>query len=157
MLGRIAQVRRRGDVVIASIHWGSNWGYDVSRQQVRFAHRLVDGGVDVVYGHSSHQPRPIEIYRGRLVLYGCGDLVDDYEGIKGHEQYRDDLRLLYVASLDAGQLVDLRMVPMQAHRMRLRHASHDDSVRLRDLLDRISRRYGAKVDIEADDTLVIAA
>ena len=49
--------------------------------QIRFAHRLIDAGVDVVHGHSSHHPRPIEVYRGKLILYGCGDTIDDYEGI----------------------------------------------------------------------------
>ena len=40
------------------------------------------GGIDVVHGHSSHHPRPIEVYQRRLILYGCGDFIDDYEGIE---------------------------------------------------------------------------
>jgi hypothetical protein len=78
-----------------SIYWGSNWGYRVDADQVRFARRPIDGGVDVVHGHSSHHPRSIEVYRGKLILYGCGDCIDDYEGITGHQAYRDDLLLLY--------------------------------------------------------------
>lgn len=31
--------------------------------------------VDVVHGHSSHHTKGAEVYRGRLVLYGCGDLI----------------------------------------------------------------------------------
>ena len=80
---QILQVRQPGDLTVVSAHWGSNWGYRVAADHVRFAHRLVDGGVDLVHGHSSHHPRPIEVYRGKLILYGCGDLVDDYEGIRG--------------------------------------------------------------------------
>ena len=60
---------------------------------------LIDGGFDVIHGHSSHHPRPVEVYRGRLVLYGCGDAINDYEGISGYGQFRGDLRLLYVASV----------------------------------------------------------
>jgi poly-gamma-glutamate capsule biosynthesis protein CapA/YwtB (metallophosphatase superfamily) len=56
----------------------------VDEDQVRFARRLIDGGVDVIHGHSSHDLRPVEVYRGRLILYGCGDCIDDYEGISGH-------------------------------------------------------------------------
>ena len=106
---------------MVSIHWGSNWGYGVHEDQVRFAHRLIDGGVDVIHGHSSHHPRPVEVYRGKLVLYGCGGCIDDYEGISGYERFRDDLRLLYFASVapDTGSLTALRMVPMQARKMRL--------------------------------------
>ena len=76
---RATNVRQPGDLVVVSVHWGSNWGYEVEADQIRFAHRIIDGGVDVVHGHSSHHPRPIEAYRGKLILYGCGDLIDDYE------------------------------------------------------------------------------
>jgi poly-gamma-glutamate capsule biosynthesis protein CapA/YwtB (metallophosphatase superfamily) len=133
----VSRVKQPGDVAVVSLHWGPNWGYDVATRQVRFAHRLIDGGVDVVHGHSSHHPQPIEIYRDRLILYGCGDLIDDYEGIRGYEQYRDDLRLLYLATLEDGRLTTLRMAPMQAHRMRLRPASPTDSEWLYSTLNRI--------------------
>lgn len=150
----VRRVKRPGDVVVASIHWGTNWGYEVPRAQVRFAHRIVDGGVDVVHGHSSHHPRPVEVYRGKLVLYGCGDLVDDYEGISGHEEYRDDLRLLYFATVrpDTGDLVGLRMVPMRARRLRLCRASGDDVQHLHDVLDTISRPFGSRIDTDRAGT-----
>jgi poly-gamma-glutamate synthesis protein (capsule biosynthesis protein) len=154
---RVRRLKRSGDVVVASVHWGPNWGYHVGPDEARFAHALVDGGVDVVYGHSSHHPRPIEIYRRRLVLYGCGDLVNDYEGIGGREQYRDDLRLLYFASVDAGtgELVRLRMTPLQARRMRLRRATAADSRWLQAVLDPLSRDLNAGVSVEAGDTLAV--
>ncbi|MBR8638312.1 CapA family protein [Streptomyces tuirus] len=112
----VQRAGRAGDLAVVSVHWGSNWGFHVPREQVRFAHALVDGGVDVVHGHSSHHPRPLEVYRDRLILYGCGDFVDDYEGIPGYEDYRDDLRLAFLVSLDAdsGRLAGLRMVPLRA-------------------------------------------
>ncbi|WP_069811282.1 CapA family protein [Streptomyces sp. TP-A0874] len=137
---RVRRVRRPGDIVVVSVHWGSNWGYGVSREQTRFARALVDGGVDVVQGHSSHHPRPIEVYRDRLILYGCGDFIDDYEGISGFEEYRDDLRLAYFPSVEAdtGRLVDLRMVPLRAGRMRLEAAAEEDRAWLRATLGRIS-------------------
>jgi poly-gamma-glutamate synthesis protein (capsule biosynthesis protein) len=144
---RAAAVRRAGDVVVVSIHWGSNWGYAVSAAQARFARRLIDAGVDVVHGHSSHHPRPIEVYRGKLILYGCGDLIDDYEGILGYEEFRGDLALLYFPTLDAdsGRLVELEMAPMQLHKLRLRRAPAADAEWLRRMLDEISAPFGARV------------
>ena len=73
LLNRVRGRKRQGDVAVVSIHWGDNWGYEVPDAHVRFAHRLLDGGVDLIHGHSSHHPRPVEIYR--LVLYGCGDFI----------------------------------------------------------------------------------
>ena len=130
---RVRQVKAPGDVVVVSVHWGSNWGYRVPPDQTAFAHRLIDGGVDLVHGHSSHHPRRVELYRGRLVLYGCGDFVDDYEGISGHAEYRPELRVAYVAALDPadGRLAELRMTPFLARRMRLRRAPADDVAWLR--------------------------
>ncbi len=153
--GRLGAARQRGDLVVVSIHWGSNWGYEVDAGQVRFARRLIDGGVDLIHGHSSHHPRPVEVYRGKLILYGCGDCIDDYEGISGYDEFRDDLRLLYFADLvpGPGTLAALRMVPMQARKMRLCHASAADSQWLADTLDRVSRRFGSRVEGRPGGTL----
>ncbi len=157
LIARVRAARQPGDVVIVSIHWGSNWGYEVTEDQVRFAHRLIDGGADVIHGHSSHHPRPVEVYRGRLVLYGCGDAINDYEGISGYEEFRGDLRLLYLASVtaDTGALAALRMVPMRAENMRLRHASTADSQWMRGALERISRRFGSQIGHQPDGTLIL--
>jgi poly-gamma-glutamate capsule biosynthesis protein CapA/YwtB (metallophosphatase superfamily) len=153
----MGSVKRAGDVVVVSIHWGSNWGYDVAADQVRFAHRLVEGGVDVVHGHSSHHPRPVEVYRGRLILYGCGDFIDDYEGISGHEKYRDDLRLMYFPTVDlaTGTLIAMRMVPLQSRRMRLQHASEPDTRWMQEVLQRISAPFGSAVDLKPDGSLAL--
>jgi poly-gamma-glutamate synthesis protein (capsule biosynthesis protein) len=152
---RVRQVRHERDLVIVSIHWGSNWGYDVGGEQVRFAHRLVDGGVDIVHGHSSHHPRPLEVYRNRLILYGCGDFIDDYEGIEGYEQFRDDLVLMYFAALSpsTGDLISVDMTPMHIRQLKLSRASEADCQWLRDTLDRVSAPLGVHVDLMPDGML----
>jgi poly-gamma-glutamate capsule biosynthesis protein CapA/YwtB (metallophosphatase superfamily) len=155
--GQAQEGGEAGGLTVVSLHWGSNWGYEVGRDQVAFAHRLIDGGISLVHGHSSHHPRPIEVYRGRLILYGCGDFIDDYEGIAGHPEYRDDLRLMYFATLRrrTGELAELRMVPMQARKMRLSHASGPDRRWLAATLDRISRPLGAAVELTPDGLLAL--
>ncbi len=154
LAARCREHTRPGDVAVVSVHWGSNWGYAVPDEHVRFAHRLVDAGVDVVHGHSSHHPRPLEVYRGKAVLYGCGDLVDDYEGITGHVHYRDELRLLYLVTVDStgGTLLGLRMVPLRARRMRLERAGAAEVQWLRDVLSRIS---DCEVGIDGDGFLAV--
>jgi poly-gamma-glutamate capsule biosynthesis protein CapA/YwtB (metallophosphatase superfamily) len=148
--------KRAGDVVVASIHWGSNWGYEATHDQVRFAHRLIDAGVDVVHGHSSHHPRPVEVYRGRLVLYGCGDLINDYEGIPGYEAFRGDLTLQYFPTVaPPGELVKVDMVPFRIRRMRLERASGVDGRWLRDVLSSISRRFASNIAASGEGTLLL--
>ena len=154
LTARVQKVKRQNDVIVTSIHWGTNWGYDVSPEHVRFAHWLIDGGVDIVHGHSSHHPRPIETYRKRLILYGCGDFMDDYEGIGGYEQYRNDLALMYFGTLETtGELVALTMIPMQLKKLKLNRASPSDVQGLQELLGKISTPFGSTFDLLPDGTL----
>jgi poly-gamma-glutamate synthesis protein (capsule biosynthesis protein) len=148
---------RPGDLAVISVHWGPNWGYEVGQDEIAFAHRLIDDGVDLVHGHSSHHPRPIEVYRGKLILYGCGDFIDDYEGIAGYREYRDDLRLAFFASLrrGTGELAELRMVPMQARKLRLWLAGARDRRWLATTIGRISRPFGVRVELAPDGALML--
>jgi poly-gamma-glutamate synthesis protein (capsule biosynthesis protein) len=154
---RMLRRTRPGDVVVASIHWGGNWGYRIPDEQINFAHQLLDEGVSIVHGHSSHHVKAIEVYRERLILYGCGDFLTDYEGISGYEQFRGDLALMYLVKLDPqrGQLVEVRMVPMRLRRFRLNRASAADAQWLCDLLNRLSAPFGAQTQLESDHSLTL--
>jgi poly-gamma-glutamate synthesis protein (capsule biosynthesis protein) len=67
----IAHICRADDLVVISVHWGANWGYEIPDAQRRFAHALIDRtNVSVMHGHSSHHPKAIEVHRERLILYG---------------------------------------------------------------------------------------
>lgn len=147
---RISDLKQKGDCVVASIHWGGNWGYKIVNAQREFARRLIDlAHVDVVHGHSSHHPKGIEVYQGKPILYGCGDFLNDYEGISGHEEFRGDLSLMYLVTLDlaTGKLVNLTMSPLQIKRFRLNYAAPKDAFWLQQVLDRESRLLGTKVNL----------
>ncbi len=147
---QVAHVQRPGDVVVASIHWGGNWGYDVSQQQRQFAYQLIeDAGVDVIFGHSSHHPMGIEVHDERPILYGCGDFINDYEGIGGHEEYRGDLSLMYFLTIDStsGSLIRLEMTPTRIQRFCVQRAGTDDTRWLHATVKRECGRLGTDVDL----------
>src|SRR5213080_1890574 len=154
---QMRQFQQPGDLLVASIHWGSNWGYDIPPQQIAFAHRLVEEGVALVHGHSSHHVKAIEVFNGRLILYGCGDFLTDYEGISGYEDFRGDLALTYFVELDSrsGQLVSVQLVPMHMCRFRLEHVSAADARLLCDLLSHLGRRFGTKARLNENNTLTL--
>lgn len=153
---RILQEKRPGDLAIVSIHWGSNWGYRIPGAHQAFARLLIDGGgADLVYGHSSHHAKGMELYGEKLIFYGCGDFLNDYEGIEGYEQFRGDLALMYFPELAApsGKLLGLRMVAMQVRQFRLRRAAQRDSEWLRDMFNREGRQLGTRFTLESDGGL----
>jgi poly-gamma-glutamate synthesis protein (capsule biosynthesis protein) len=152
----VAEFKRGGDIVVVSIHWGSNWGYPIPRKQISFAHQLIEtGGVDIVHGHSSHHVRAIEVYDAKLILYGCGDFLNDYEGIGGHEDFRPDLSLMYFANLDptTGRLIDLQMTPTQIKRFQVKHASPGDARWLKTTLTSEGSAFGTRVEMTGGNNL----
>ena len=110
-----------------------------------------------MHGHSSHHRLGSEVYRDKPVLYGCGDFLNDYEGIAGYEEYRGDLALAFLAALDPsnGRLVRLEMRPFQIRRFRLNRAVDEDSRWLRDTLDRECHPLGSRVDLTEEGTLTL--
>ena len=97
----------------------------------------------------------IEIYRGRLILYGCGDFITDYEGIAGYKEYRNDLALLYLPefAVSSSRLIALSMRPFRMQNFRLNRASTAEAARLQAMLDRERARFGTHVAGKSDGTL----
>lgn len=145
---QVLGIKNDGDIAIASIHWGGNWGYDVRPEHATFAHALIDeAAIDIVHGHSSHHAKGWEIHHGKLILYGCGDFINDYEGIGGQEEYRSDLALMYVLEIDevaGGALTSLSIFPFQIGKFRLNRASPDDTHWLCAMLNRQCRSPNAR-------------
>lgn len=157
---QVHTVRQPADIVVVSIHWGANFDFGIPMSQRHFARGLIDSAAaDVVHGHSSHHVKGIEVYRDKLILYGAGDFINDYEGITGEEAYRGDLALMYFPTLDpaTGKLVELSMTPTQTRRFCINRAPQEGVQWLEETLNRESRPLGAGVRRCADDTFVLRA
>ena len=156
LASRIAREKRRGDIVMLSIHWGRNWGYSISAAERAFAQQLLGSGqVDVIYGHSSHHFKAVEVFHGKPILYGCGDFLNDYEGIGGYEAYRSDLVFMYLVTIAPGdgKLLSLEMVPFCVRNFRLNRVERVDAEWLRRRMDEECRTFGGGVELLSDNTL----
>lgn len=151
--------QKKGDLIICSIHWGGNWGYNVPDAHRDFARRLLDQTqVSVIHGHSSHHPLALEIYKQKPILYGCGDFMNDYEGISGHQDFRPDLSLMYFVTFSHRHhlLQEIELVPVQINKFQLHHASHSDSVWLTKTLNRISARFDSQFTLNDEQSIKVA-
>ena len=113
--------------------------------------------VDVIHGHSSHHVKGIEIYNQRPILYGCGDLLSDYEGISGHEEFRGELGLMYFLSLapETGRLQRFEMTPTRLQRLRINRASRQEASWLAGVLNREGRSLGSRAVLGEDSRLAL--
>ncbi|KAK3264637.1 hypothetical protein CYMTET_26637 [Cymbomonas tetramitiformis] len=134
-LERMIPEKADGDIIILSIHWGPNWAYlysdddgQVWRRQL--AKACVDHlGVDIIYGHSSHHIRGMELLKStmdgadKLVIYGAGDLVNDYEGFQnpGEESY-SKLGAVTLVDMDAvtGGTKAIELIPFYMDKLQLK-------------------------------------
>ena len=80
------------DVVILSLHWGSNWEGNpylsrhspfqkpvIPDEKKILARRLIqEAGVKIIHGHSPHHVESYERFEGGVIFYSMGDFVDDY-------------------------------------------------------------------------------
>jgi len=69
----IAALRPQVDLVVASCHWGL--GREPLQYMTEIARAAIDAGADIVMGHGPHFPLPVEIYKGRPIFYGLGNLT----------------------------------------------------------------------------------
>ncbi|MHC4139840.1 MAG: CapA family protein [Planctomycetota bacterium] len=154
----VREIKQQGDIIVVSIHWGDNWGYEIHSEQREFAHELIDEmDVDIIHGHSSHHVKGIEVYKDKLIIYGCGDFLNDYEGIGSYENYRADLTLMYFADVEpsTGKLIRLQMTPTQIKNFKVNRASRSDALWLRDTLNREGKQFGTQVTLNEDSSLTL--
>lgn len=108
LLELVAKTKRSVDMLIVSAHWGPNWGYAPPPDHIPFAHALVEAGAGVVFGHSGHVFRGIEVHKNRPILYCTGDFVDDY-AVDLVE--RNDESFIFVLQEDRNNIGRLRLYP----------------------------------------------
>ena len=98
-----------------------------------------------------------EIHSDRLVLYGCGGLLNDYEVISGYEVFRSDLTLMYLPAIDPrrGELLEARLVPMRVAHFRLNRGAKADAEWLCDLLNQLGAPLGTRGELAPDHTLTL--
>jgi poly-gamma-glutamate synthesis protein (capsule biosynthesis protein) len=145
-------LRRRGaDVIVLALHWGPNMRLSPRPRYRAFAHAAIDGGVDVVQGHSAHIVQGVEIYKGRPILYDTGNFLDDYWKFPF---LPDDVSFVFLLDLQAGGAQRLRMVPIRLHPAPLRIATGRDRQSIIDRLRRGSAAVGTEL-VECADGLEV--
>ena len=75
----------------------------------------MDAGADLIFGHSRHVFRGIEIYKGRLIVYGAGDFIDDY-AVDPVE--RNDHAFIYIVEMENSTPRRLLLYPTLIRRRR---------------------------------------
>jgi len=135
------------DLIVASLHWTSNWETAPADAQQAFARWLVDRGVDVLHGHSAHVLQGVEIHRGRPIVYDAGDFVDDYSPRDGLHDKRSATFEVRVAD---GRLDELRVLPIEIRNEAATMAEGEVAAWVRETMRERSAPFGTTFDPAGD-------
>lgn len=120
----ISSARQKSDIAIVSSHVGPHFRESPSAEYINFAHRAIDLGADVYWGHSNHMPQGIEIYKERPILYDCGDFIDDYAVDRLH---RNDLSFLFRLEVEREKISSIELIPTMVHDFHANTASSSEA------------------------------
>ena len=153
---RLFDVVRRAkgevDLLIVSAHWGPNWGYSPPATHRPFAKALIDAGADLIFGHSGHVFRGIELYQHRPIVYCTGNFIDDYAV---DEIERNDQSFIFVAETGKDQISTLRLYPTVIRNCQARLASSPERENIVQKMQHLCAQLHTKVSWQKDDALTV--
>lgn len=82
VLDAVKAARAQCDMLVVSIHWGTEYAPAPRPEDVDLAHKILDAGASVIVGHHPHVLQPIETYttsdgRMAVIFYSLGNFLSN--------------------------------------------------------------------------------
>lgn len=155
----ITALRPKVDILVTAHHWrlaGQHTGRD-HRQEI--AHAAIDAGADIVVGAGTHKMHEIEMYKGKAIFYGLGEMFFRHGPAYGDawKTAPSPGRLLVKC-----EVKDKRIARVSAHFLerpapteyRLEVRPPDRFPQGMKHLEEISRKFGTRLEVEGDHFVV---
>jgi poly-gamma-glutamate synthesis protein (capsule biosynthesis protein) len=150
----IAEARAAADLVVFSIHWGPNMRAQPPADFIHFAHRVIDAGATIFWGHSAHILQGVEFRGHGVILYDTGDFVDDYAV---DAELRNDLGALFVVEAAPHRAHGLSLVPLRIDHMQVNRASGADRTWVVRRMELLCEEFGTVVEERPDGSIQLLA
>jgi len=73
----ISNLKEKTDIIIISMHAGTEYTNNPNQKQIEFAHTAIETGANLVIGHHPHVVQPVEYYKNGLIIYSLGNFIFD--------------------------------------------------------------------------------
>ncbi len=77
MTNAVKAAKKKADIVVVSMHSGTEYKATPNARQTRFARAAIDAGAAIVIGHHPHVVQTAEKYKGKYIIYSLGNFVFD--------------------------------------------------------------------------------
>ncbi len=153
LIERIKAAKSAVNILIVALHWGTNWGGKPEPGHREFAHMLIEAGADIIFGHSCHVFRGIEIYRKRPIIYSAGDFIDDY-AVDAIE--RNDESFIFMIEIFGQSIQNMFLYPTIIENFQVRLAGLSRAINIAARMESLCRKLGTQARWnEASGTLDI--
>lgn len=154
----IISLRGQVDILLVYQHWGASITEDVHDFQKTIGHAAIDCGADGVFGGHQHVISAIEFYRGKPIVHGMGNLLFDIKAPFLTEVTHRTF--LFGATMTDDGLCDCYLLPcktgVDGPPSRL-HPESEEGALIVATLERLSERFGTKLQVSGDRVLVGAS
>jgi len=162
----VEKTANQTDVVIASIHWGVPFQYEVMDYQLKIAERMIHVGVDIIVGHHPHVLHGVGKYGdGKYVFYSLGNFIFHYkppsELIKKVPKVLKKLQMspesaIVKVSINRGGIKEIEVVPVIINELgNPVFCSEKEADKIFSKLRELTEDLGTKVDIYRDSNGLI--
>jgi poly-gamma-glutamate synthesis protein (capsule biosynthesis protein) len=82
VLSAVKEAKTQCEMLVISIHWGTEYATAPRPEDVELAHKMLDAGASVIVGHHPHVLQPIETYttadgRMAVIFYSLGNFLSN--------------------------------------------------------------------------------
>lgn len=136
----IKEAKQNAEYVIAYVHWGTEYSYELEEVQLITGKEYLDAGADIVIGAHPHCLQGIEYYEGKPIVYSLGNFWFN-------DKTLDTMLLnVHVYGDDMEKYVELEIIPaIQTNNTTLIVNEQSERQRIFSFLESIS------INVEIDD------
>lgn len=140
-LEKVKEVKEKVDILIVSVHWGTELQTRPRDIDVIAAKKLIDAGADTIMGHHPHVLQGVEIYNGKPILYSLGNFVF---GVKSELTSNTVIGQVNIVN---GKVDSLKLIPHKIVGGRPTPYNEEEKIIKIQYINELSKEWGIKFDI----------
>ncbi len=139
-LESIRKADENADFVIAVVHWGTEYSYDLEKVQLTTGKEYLDAGADAIIGAHSHCLQGMEYYDGKPIVYSLGNYWFNNKTLDSM------LVELHFSGNDNEDCLEVKMIPAIQTNATTNWVNESEQLRIYEFMESIS----VNVEIDAD-------
>ncbi|MDO5044147.1 MAG: CapA family protein, partial [Coriobacteriia bacterium] len=142
VLSTIKKLDEEYDLVIVSIHWGTEYSDTPMEKDVAFAHKAIEAGADALINAHPHVLQGVEIFKGKPILYSMGDFIFDI-----YHSHADESLIAHLEMDNKANLLELSFTPVRIKGGYPYLSTGEDGKKILERYAKLSKDFDTNIEI----------